>query len=190
MERFRCYLDGGCPPGATRVYPGARESATELDSRPFTMPGGLVFAWQSPTWGGGIAFYEPEAGDGVLARAYLLTARQFADVLEQEMWRAPGTDLDLSEVLRAGRHTIGPGRYETLHLAGELEGRPVLTFSAADVEELGIHPPADAYVVTMARGLRDTHQLSTHRVVDYLLACRGIGRSRHALDALVTDALT
>lgn len=149
------------------------------------MPGGLAFAWESPTWGGGIAFYEPEAEGEVLARAYLITAGQFSDVLQQEMRREPGADVDLLPVIRNRRHTLGPGRYETLHLAGELGGRPVLTFSAPDVEELGIREPTDAYVATMARGLRDTHELSLESVVDYLADCRGIGRTRTQLATLL-----
>ena len=154
------------------------------------MPGRLAFAWESPTWGGGIAFYEPDADGEVLARAYLITAGQFSDVLEQEMRRAPGADVDLSEVVRNRRHTLGPGRYETLHLAGELDGRPVVTFSASDVDELGIRAPAEAYVATMARGLRDTHGLSAQAAVDYLAGCRGIGLTRQALAGLVNGEPT
>lgn len=184
-ERFTCYLHGGCPPGATRTYPGAREPGDPLAIRPVSLPGGVVFAWESPTWGGGIAFYDAEADGAVLARGYLVTAAQFADVLEQEMWRQPGADHDLAGLFRRGRHQIGPGRYETLHLVGELDGRPVLTFSAADVDALGVRPPADAYVVTMARGLCDAHGLSVEEAVDYLLRCRGIGRSREELLGLV-----
>jgi hypothetical protein len=149
------------------------------------MPGGLAFAWESPTWGGGIAFYEPEVEGSVLARAYLITARQFSDVLEQEMRREPGADVDLTQVMRDRRHTLGPGRYETLHLAGELDGRPVVTFSAPDIEQLGVRAPADAYLATMARGLRETHALSDEQVVDYLAGCRGIGRTRPHLTSLL-----
>jgi hypothetical protein len=172
-ERFHCYLLGGCPPGAARTYPGAREPGEPLDSRPFTMTGRVAFAWKSPTWGGGVAFHEPDADGETLARAYLVTVGQFADVLEQEMGREPTVDRDLTEVLGDGRHTVGPGRYETLHLAGELDGHPVLTFSTPDVDPLGLRAPAPAYVETMARGLRETHDLAIDELVDYLMACRG-----------------
>ena len=154
------------------------------------MAGRLAFAWESPTWGGGIAFYEPDGDGAVLARAYLITAGQFSDVLEQEMRREPGPDLDLAEVVRSRRHTLGPGRYETLHLAGELDARTVVTFSAPDVDELGIRAPAEAYVATMARGLQDAHGLSVEEVVDYLAGCRGIGRTRLELSRLVNGDLT
>ncbi|MDF1602854.1 histone deacetylase [Nocardioides sp. YIM 152315] len=172
-ERFRCYLLGGCPPGAARTYPGAREPTDALDDRPFRMPGQVRFAWRSPTWGGGVAFHDPDADAETLARAYLVTADQFADVLEQEMGREPGVDHDLDEVLFGGRHAVGPGHYETVHLAGELDGRPVLTFSTSDVEPLGLRAPAPAYVATMARGLRHTHDLDDGALADYLLECPG-----------------
>lgn len=151
------------------------------------MPGRLAFAWDSPTWDGGIAFHEPAAAGEVLSRAYLVTARQFVDVLEQEMRREPGVDHDLGPVLGAGQHAVGPGRYETLHLAGELDGRPVLTFSAPDVDALGIRAPADAYVATMAAGLREAHGLDVPEVVGYLLGCRGIGRTRGQLERLLVQ---
>jgi hypothetical protein len=186
-DRFQCYLVGGCPPGAARTYPGARVPGEPLDDRPFRMKGRLAFAWKSPTWGGGVAFHEPDAPGEVLARAYLVTLGQFADVLEQEMGRAPGVDHDLSEVLAGGRHAVGPGRYETLHLAGELDDRPVLTFSTADVEPLGLRAPAPAYVTTMARGLRQTHGLDEDELVDYFIGCRGakLGWTREELAELL-----
>src|SRR5689334_10989150 len=96
-DRFGCYLRGGRPPGATRDYPGTRDRSPAREVRAAELPGRLVFAWDSPTWGGGIAFYDPDGVDSVLAAAYLLTRRQFADVLEQEMWREPGAEHDLTE---------------------------------------------------------------------------------------------
>lgn len=111
------------------------------------MGGTLAFAWESPTWGGGIAFHQPDACGTTLARAYLVTVRQFADVLEQEMRREPGTDHD---------------------------GRPVLSFSTPDVGALGLRAPAPAYVATIARGLRQAHGLADEEIVDYLLACPGV----------------
>jgi hypothetical protein len=115
-----------------------------------------------------VAFFSSGAGRS-LATAYRLTARQFSDVHAQEMWRVPGADLDLAPLLETGRHAVGPGRYETLHVAGELDGLPVLTFSAPDVAALGLRPPAPAYLATMVRGLRAVHELDDGEVVDYLL---------------------
>ena len=92
--------------------------------RPVTLPGRLSFAWESPTWGGGIAFFSPSPAGAVRATAYLVTTRQFSDVFAQEMWREPGVDLDLAPLLAGGSHAVGPGRYETLHLAGTVDELP------------------------------------------------------------------
>ena len=138
------------------------------------MSGQLVFAWKSPTWGGGIAFHDAEGSGEVLARAYLLTTRQLVDVLEQEMRRAPGTDRDLAPLLETGRHEIGPGRYETLRVVGALDDRPVVTFGSTDPRSLGLRAPTPAYLATMARGLRATHGLTDDQIDAYFAACPGV----------------
>jgi len=177
-DRFGCYLLGGRPPGATRTYPGTRAGIPALDTRPYAMPGRLVFGWHSPTWDGSIAFHDPTGGGEVLSTAYLLPPASFSDVVEQEMWREPGADHDLSEVFGSGRQVLGPGRYETLHLTGELDDRPVVTFSADDPESLEPGEPAAAYLATMARGLRHTHGLDDDEIADYLLGAVGISHDR------------
>lgn len=170
-DRFEAYLSGGRPVGATRTYPGARDRRPPVDDRPLVLPGRIFFAWESPTWGGGIAFYDADAAEGtVYARAYRITDQQFADLAAQEMRRAPGTDLDLTEVLARRRHTYGPGRYETLHLVGELEGLPVLTFTAPTDHGLRPNRPAPAYADTIARGLVECHHLSESDAYAYLRA--------------------
>ena len=89
-DRFENYLSGGRPVGATRHYPGARDSSPPIDDRPLLLAGRLFFAWESPTWGGGIAFYDPDGEGTVYARAYRITAEQFSDLAAQEMRRDPG----------------------------------------------------------------------------------------------------
>ncbi|MGA8979775.1 MAG: histone deacetylase [Pedococcus sp.] len=168
-DRFLCYLCGGRPPGANRTYPGARDTTLPADDRALTLPGEVFFAWESPTWGGGIAFYDASAPGATLARAYLLTDQQFADVAAQEMRHEPGEDLDLTTVLEHSRHDLGPGRYESLHLVGELEGRPVLTFTTPDPAGLQHNSPTRRYLEVMARGLSDTHGLGVDDVTRYLV---------------------
>jgi hypothetical protein len=173
-ERFLTYLRGGRPPGATRTYPGARNQAAPADDCPLTLPGQVFFGWHSPTWGGGIAFYDADSAGATLARAYLLTDQQFADVAAQEMHREPGSDLDLTHVLRDTRHDTGPGRYESLHLVGELDGHPVLTFTTPEPDVLQRNSPTAAYLTTIAAGLRESHGLDVEAIVDYLLECPGV----------------
>jgi hypothetical protein len=167
-DRFEAYLSGGRPAGATRTYPGARDPAPPVDDRPLLLPGWIFFAWESPTWGGGIAFYDPEGEGTVYARAYRISHDQFSDLAAQEMRRVPGDDLDLSRVLERRRHSYGPGRYETLHLVGELDDLPVLTFTAPADHSLPANPPADSYLATIVRGLRECHGLSEEEARAYL----------------------
>ena len=114
-----------------------------------------------------MAFYDARVSGGdVPATAYLLTARQFSDVVDQEMWRPPGSDLDFSHAISTGRATLGPGRYETVHCVGALDGHPVLTFTADVLPPL--NAPSAAYLRTMARGLRGVHGMSEEAVADYV----------------------
>jgi hypothetical protein len=188
-ERFLCYLQGGRPRGARRTYPGARDRSLPVEDRAMTLPGEMFFGWESPTWGGGIAFYDAHAAGSTLARAYLVTVQQFADVAAQEMHREPGDDLDLTEVLEQGRHELGPGRYEALHLVGELEGLPVLTFTTPDPTALQRNSPAPAYTHLVAEGLRDAHGLTDGDLAAYLLSRPGmrLGWDDASLTALIGE---
>ncbi|CAL9411918.1 hypothetical protein SUDANB95_01665 [Actinosynnema sp. ALI-1.44] len=160
LDRFTRYLDlcrDPTPPAATR---------------PLTVPGGVYFATESPVWGGGRAFYDPDLPRTTAARAYLITERQFADVVAQEMYRAPDRDLDLRTALATGRHALGPGRYETLLHLGEHAGHPALTFtapwSAADVEHTA---PTAAYLQMLKAGLHAAHGWNADQTAAYLAAC-------------------
>lgn len=170
-DRFLHYLQGGCPPGARRRQTGSRDRTPPVSDRAVRLPGRLHFGWESPTWGGGIAFYDATGEGQVLSRAYLLTSEQFSDVATQEMHREPGggAELDLAPVLAApGRHVYGPGRYETVHRVGTLDGAPVLTFTADRPERLTPTPPVAAYLRMLAAGLAESHRCGLDDVVDYL----------------------
>ncbi|TXS08627.1 histone deacetylase [Streptomyces sp. NBC_01201] len=174
LGRLACYIEGGRPPGAGTVYPGCRDRRPPCRSVPVELPGDLYFATESPVWGGGRAFYDPGGEGRVYARAHLVPASQFADIAAQEMYREPGEDLDLSEVLTAGVATLGSGRYETLVCAGRMDGHPVLTFtapwSAGDVTPV---PPSGAYLRLVASGLTAAGAWDAATVAAYLASARG-----------------
>jgi hypothetical protein len=172
--RFTFYLTGGRPPGAVREAPGARDPAPPRDQRGVVLPGRMFFGWESPTWGGGISFLDAEADGSAFARAYLVTREQFADIAAQEMHRTPGDDLDLTRVLENQSHTFGPGRYETVHLVGELDHIPMLTFTSSAGAQVPPNAPSGAYLATVVRGLRATHALPNGEIADYLLGCDGM----------------
>ncbi|MFJ1793032.1 histone deacetylase [Kitasatospora griseola] len=168
-DRLARYLAGGRPAGAVRSHSGCRDRTPPARTLPILLPGTLYFALESSTWTGGTAFYDPAPGGDLPARAYLLTAGQFADIAAQEMGRDPGADLDLTRVLTSGRDRLGPGRYETLLGLGGLDGIPVLTFTApGTLADADLNPPSAAYLATMAAGLAEAHGWSAARAATYL----------------------
>lgn len=187
-ERFAVYLTGGRPPGAARTYPGCRDRRPPVRSEPVVLPGVVYFATESPVWHGGRAFYDPAADGQAPAHAYLVSASQFSDIAAQEMYRDPGEDLDLTEVLARGRAETGPGRYETLVCPGALDGRAVLTFTApwgyADVPG---RAPSEPYLRHLAAGLVASHGWSADRVAAYL--ARRPGAAGHWTPAAVRALL-
>ncbi|MFE7756700.1 histone deacetylase [Streptomyces sp. NPDC057429] len=176
LDRLACYIEGGRLFGTGTVYPGCRDRRPPGRSVPVELAGALYFATRSPVWGGGRAFYDPDAVGRVYARAHLVSASQFADIAAQEMYREPGKDLELSEVLASGVARLGPGRYETLVCAGQIDGWPVLTFTAPwGADAVAPVAPALAYLRVLMSGLLETGAWDAGTVAAYVASTRGVG---------------
>jgi hypothetical protein len=121
-----------------------------------------------------MAVYDPEHPGWVAARAYLLTASQFGDVLAQEMRQEPGIEVDLTPVHLVGRHSYGPGRYQTLVRVGSRSGLPMLTFTSGHHARQDLSAPTAAYLRTMAMGLRESHGWSCRRIGAHLASTPGV----------------
>ena len=160
-RRMLCYVQGGCPAGATRTYAGCLDPAPPVADRAVTLPFALYFGGASSVWGGGVAVLRRTRDDdaGTLARAWLLTEAQFADVVRQENGRSPTGELfDLTGLPATGALTLGTGWYDHLLLCGTIDGLPVITVtSPTDLPE---RRPSAAYVDYIVNGLVDTHGLS------------------------------
>jgi len=172
-DRLGCYLEGGRPPGGSRSHPGARDATLPRRSLAVDLPGTLYFAGDSRQWGGGVAFYDHDTPGWTAARGYLVTAEQFADIAAQEMHRVPEPGDPLEQVvlepLDGGRHTAGPGRYETLVDVGTYDGLPLLTFTSPHGAEAVEHNhPAPAYLATIGAGLRESRRWDEGRIEEYL----------------------
>jgi hypothetical protein len=176
-RRFRCYLQGGLPDGGRRRYVGCRDPSDPARVVSLDAPGGLVFAGSSGMWGGGMAFYDPDAHGRVACRAYLVTVEQFADVVAQEMRRPPGGEFTTALVSALPRvetvHVMGPGRYETIARLGVRDGAPLLTVTAADIDGLDLAPPSERYLRWIADGLEEAHGWTPERIAAYLSAAPG-----------------
>ncbi len=174
-ERLGCYLEGGRPPGGNRPHPGARDPRPPRHSIPVDLPGAVYFAGDSGQWGGGVAFYDHETPGPSAARAYLVTAAQFADIAAQEMHRVPEPGDPLEEIVMGGlpehlggRHHAGPGHYETLVEVGRFAGAPMLTFTAPHgIDHVEHNAPSATYLATLETGLRESRGWGTAEVEEY-----------------------
>lgn len=167
--RLACYLRGGRPFGGARTYPGCRNPAAPRAIRPVVLPGRLYFAFESKSWTGGLALYDPLDPGRTPARAYLVTRDQFADLAAQEMYRAPGADLDLGTLPVTGRATLGPGRYETVVRVGAADGHAILTLTAPwRSADAPWNAPAAMYLRHLTAGLVEAHGWSRGRAARYL----------------------
>lgn len=169
--RFDHYLRGGTPAGAKHAYPGCRDPAEPMDDRPWEIEPDLVFGGTSRTWGGGVASVDPDARGLAKARLYLVTLEQFADVLAQENWLAPGSVvLDHMGLIE---RDLGEGHTYGLVLAlGSLDAHPILTFSQR--RGMATAAPSARYLKHIALGLREAHSMTDDEIVGYLAPKRGI----------------
>lgn len=173
--RLGCYLRGGTPAGALRRYPGCRDRTPPRATAAVMLPGRIYFALESAVWTGGMAFYDPDLPGWAAARAYLISAGQFADIAAQEMYRAPGVDLALDHAGAPGRYAMGAGRYETVVVTGSRADHPVLTLTAPwPAGRAPLNPPSPTYLGMLAGGLSEAHGWDAERIVGYLAVAPGI----------------
>jgi hypothetical protein len=192
-ERLDCYVRGGRPRGARLRYAGCRDRRPPREQRAVLLPGRIRFATRSTVWGGGIAFYDHAADGPTPARAYLMTAAQFVDVAAQEMHREAREGDPLEQVVAAGlsegTFRAGPGKYETLLRVGEIDDRPLLTFTApdggADLEPL---TPVPAYLDMLARGLEEAHGWDRDRSSDYFATVGALAPTEVSQSASATSS--
>lgn len=169
-DRLACYLRGGTPPGASRVYEGCRDPAPPREQRVITIVGSLRFAGASQVWGGGMLFFDPGGGGEVHARAYLLRLQQFGDLVAQESRQPVGRSL----VLAASGPTLhGLSEvYDVVLDLGELDGHRVVTLSST--RDHPTSPPSEAYLRIVMSGLRDGFALDDAARVAYLARITGM----------------
>jgi hypothetical protein len=169
--RFGCYISGGRPRGARRTYAGCRDQSPPHRDVGIRLAGGLTFAGMSTVWGGGMAFYNPDADGELAARAYLLTFGQLSDVVAQEGRRSVGSDLALHSAVD-GRWAAPSHVYETLLHVGDWDGVPMLTLTS--LQNLEPTPPSAAYLRTMLDGLGEAFGWTADERVRYLLRAPGV----------------
>lgn len=186
-ERFALYLSGGAMAGHTIGHHGARDAGAAGGSRPWRIPHRLCFGGVSERWGGGgVAFVDAEPGSGqAIVRLWDVTAEQFDDVAAQENRMVPGElRVDHAALRAAGHLDVTERWYGRVLWCGEVDGRPVLTFTRR--EPIDVSPPGPAYLSVVGRGLVECG-LTGEEAVAYLLGADGVahGWSAAAIAELI-----
>jgi hypothetical protein len=161
-ERFMHYIRGGIAIGARRRLPGCRDAAPPEEHEPHELAGDLLFAGRSMNWSGhGVAFLDLDVDATVKSRIYLVSDEQFDDIIAQENARIPGD-------VTPGDHA---GWYDVVVERGSVRGYPVMTITSGETRET--NPPSPDYIRHVACGLRESHEMSTSQIVEYLSSKRG-----------------
>lgn len=183
FARFRCYIEGGRPPGGGREQPGARDRTLPKRWRRIQLGGSVYFAKRASHWqGGGVAFYDLDLCGVTRGRAWLITGQQLSDVAAQENGRRPGDveDIDIEAVLDAGSTVLHEGRgwYDrALHL-GNLDGYPMFTVTAPwSINDESPVRPSPEYLTMIARGLVESGWFTPEFAGEYLAGLRGCAGS-------------
>ena len=157
--RLEAYLVGWCAAraGAVRTREPATRRRRGAASRSTCRAPSTSPATRRSGVAGSPSTTTTPTGGPTAARAYLVTAAQFADVAAQEMYRIPQEGDPLEEVvvegIDGGRHHVGPGRYETLVEVGRLDGAPMLLFTSPHgIDHVEHSRPSEAYVAMLRPG--------------------------------------
>ena len=172
--RFITYIEGGSIPGNNVVHEGCAYPTPPVTDVPLQLPQSLYFAgWSDRAWGGtAAAFITLDAqAPPALARAYLITPRQFQEVVRQEnanIARADDVRLNMEGARKHGHvRMLSHGYYSELVYCGQRDGYPMLSFTASE-NRTDFHPPSPPYLRMISRGLLESHGLNTDDAVQYL----------------------
>jgi hypothetical protein len=193
--RFLAYLQGGRVAGNDVVHRGCADTSLPLDDVALELSHALYFAgWSARAWGGTSAAFTTIAPQSAstLARAYLITRQQFAEVVRQENGnRAEVDDFDVKlEAARQRGHArmLATGVYTELIQCGERDGHPMLSFTASE-NRRDFGRPSAAYLHVIGSGLKECHRLRNSEVAAYLgerPGLRGSWTHGQLLDILTT----
>lgn len=139
---------------------------------PISVPLGLPGALRTPVSASiaGSPFASPPVG-ATAGRVWLVTSEQFSDVWAQENGLEVGVDLDIERLVTLGSMDVGTRWYSRLLLLGQLDGRPVVTFTCTAATDL--NPGDGSYLHVVGRGLMETWQWSAEEAAAYLARCAG-----------------
>jgi hypothetical protein len=161
-QRFLCYIKGGTPRFGKKCTKGCKDKTLPTENKPIIINYPLYFALpgnnsETPNWGaGGVAFIDPQEDKNLKAfcRMWKITKEQYEEVRDQEGRSWYGKEIPLGEDSGVRIYTI--------------------TNNANNAILSNIICPSDAYIKTIALGLKETYHFNDEEIVDYLIEKKGI----------------
>jgi len=158
-QRFLCYIQGGTPRFGKKHNDGCTDRTLPKENTHIAIHYPLYFALpgsnkETTNWGyGGVAFISPHKDEKTktLCRMWKITKDQYIEVKKQE----------------------GSGWYNEEIEIGKEGGIPIYTITNK-VDLANVLPPSEAYLKTIALGLRETYKLDNEEIADYLIEKKGI----------------
>jgi hypothetical protein len=176
-ERFLCYIKGGQPNGSKTTHTGCNDKSLPGRNEQISIPRELYFANNSESWGGGgVAFLKTKINpqQSTLGRMYLITPGQFIDVVKQEIDFEGNLILNFEEVIQQGSLVFMKTTwYGQLIYLGDQEGSSIFTFTS-DLDITPSNKPSQSYLKTIIEGIKETYNLNTLEIVNYLKSKNGI----------------
>ena len=174
-ERFMCYIKGGRPEGSTSTYKGCSNKEPPIGDKRITIPHELYFAKESDIWENkGVAFIRSTKDHHAqtLGRMYLITRKQFTQVVRQENSRGSkdtSIQIDFETAVKNGESLIPPCWYGRIIFLGNEDGYPIFTFTARwEYDEIIPNPPGEEYRGIIEKGLKEAYGMSDEEITAYL----------------------
>ncbi|WP_100010046.1 hypothetical protein [Lentibacillus sediminis] len=185
-ERFLCYIKGGRPPGSQKTETGCRDQSLPLQIRSVQLDFPLYFSHHSDRWGGGVAFIGTTKSSvaGTLARMYLITKSQFADVVKQENGGSV-LEINFDHIVEKGSEVVQETRYGNILYAGKYDDYPIFTFTHfLDMDEKDFTVPSKSYLTMLISGYKEAYAMSDAQIAEYLVHKPGVESNYHTKELL------
>lgn len=176
-NRFHCYIEGGKPKGSNTNYDGCSDKNLPTESEETYIASEIYFAKKSRTWNnGGVAFIKNNFDETqTLAKMYLITARQFLEVVQQENNLKTLPKVDFVSLIQMGSTIIPDIKwYNKIIYLGQQNDYPIFTITHGDDDFAEVNKPDSAYLKIIIEGLKENFNFNENDVVGYLENKKGI----------------
>lgn len=184
-EHFLNSITGDHSPGDLREYVGCSDKTSPVKDEFIHLPYERYFSGSHPVHsdGGGCGFISTERSDrfSTIARAYLITKEQFAEIAAQENEYKGKVEMPYDQAKKNGVARLGiKGLYNALLYCGEKDGFSMFSLTQPVRGEPA--KPSAAYMRILCKGLSEAKNVSRQEAVDYLLNAPGVSGYYHKKD--------